>query len=86
MIAMLEEGISGCDLSNVLLFLNEMSRIPLLGFEKSITILFLKYGNFPTVSTCGIEIRLPTIHDTYEKCKDVMIHAIKGNNGFGGGP
>ena len=81
-----EEGITGCDLSHLLLFLTGTNRIPLLGFEESVTLLFLKDGLFPTVSTCGIEIRLPTIHDTYEKFRDVMVHAIKGNDGFGGGP
>lgn len=38
---------------------------------------------FPTVSTCAIELKLPTSHVSYEEFKDKMDFAILNLNGFG---
>ena len=60
--------------------------MPVIGFDKKPTMIFLHHKNavLPTASTCDLELRLPAIHKTYEAFRDAMVLGIKGNDGFGG--
>ena len=76
-----------CSLADLLIFASGANQMPLLGFEKPPTIIFVhnKTRILPTASTCDVELRLPTTHGKdYQKFKEVMVMALGGNDGFGG--
>ena len=67
------------------MFVTGTSVVPPQGFENSPKASFLHetQSKFPTASTCGLWLRVPTSHgSSYSKFKECMVVAIKGNNGF----
>ena len=60
------------------------SKVPPGGLEKKINIHFTTYEQYPTVSTCSLDMTLPLyLHNSYNKFKDIMIEAILSGQGFG---
>ena len=74
-------------MSDVLIFSTGAARIPPLGFEKRLYLVFLSgSARVPTATTCDPILRLPTLHTKYEDFRDDMLWGLKGNDGFGAGP
>ena len=70
-------------LEDVLVFATGSNCPPPLGFEKKVTIEFDSRGQYPTTSTCGLTLSLPTRYDLYEEFKSAMIEGIVSGFGFG---
>lgn len=70
-------------MEDVLVFFSGSSCIPPLGFDKQPTISFNHDGTLATASTCDLQLRLPVVHDSYEKFKEAMLLSLKGHDGFG---
>ena len=73
-----------CSLADVLIFASGADHVPLLGYVKSPTLVFVhdKGRVLPTASTCDVQLRLPTIHgNNYQKFK---VLGILDHDGFGG--
>jgi hypothetical protein len=69
---------------DVLAFFTGAERIPPLGFHNQPTLNFNDNNPFPTASTCGIVLTLPTqYHDNYRLFKEKMVFALKYHGGFG---
>ncbi|CAG9763530.1 unnamed protein product [Ceutorhynchus assimilis] len=79
-----QEGESSAKLEDVFIFATGTDAFPPLGFPVRPKIAFLpENAIFPTVSTCAIELKLPTSYVSYEEFKDKMDFAILNSNGFG---
>ncbi|XP_065885983.1 uncharacterized protein [Dysidea avara] len=75
----LDEG----DLSLALRFFTGSERIPPEGFAEC-TLYFNANNKYPTASTCGLNLTLPTKYvDKYEEFKRNMIYGFKHNGGYG---
>ncbi|XP_065885486.1 E3 ubiquitin-protein ligase Itchy homolog isoform X2 [Dysidea avara] len=75
----MEEG----DLSLALRFFTGSERIPPEGFAEC-TLYFNANNKYPTASTCGSNLTLPTKYvDKYEEFKRNMIYGFKHNRGYG---
>ena len=57
-----------------------------MGFHTQPSVQFLHEPKaiLPTVSTCSLELRLPTCFDLQEDFNEKMLLGIMGNDGFGG--
>ena len=75
----------GCTLEDMLIFFSGTDALPPLGFDTPPTLTLL-HGDvrFPTASTCGIHLSIPTKYKKFEDFKDAMITALLSNDGFGG--
>ena len=75
-----------CDLmlSQVLSFFTGAEYPPPLGFDTDPTIRFCNSLEFPTASTCALEMTIPTkYHDSPQDFHDKMLYAFKNHGGFG---
>lgn len=82
------EGSINCVVEDVLVFFTGADRIPPLGFNKKLTVMFLlnPQDKFATASTCDLQLRLPTGYGSnLSAFVDAMVLSLKGNDGFGGG-
>ena len=75
-----------CSLEDLLTFMTASDCVPLGGYAKAPTVIFLHHETaiLPTASTCDLQLRLPAVHKKYEKFRDAMLLGILGNDGFGG--
>ncbi|KAJ8910347.1 hypothetical protein NQ315_004546 [Exocentrus adspersus] len=71
-----EEGECDITLEDILIFWTGVPCVPPLGFEFKPTICFQKDCIYPTANTCGLQLRLPLIHETYEKFKFYITFGI----------
>lgn len=69
-------------LSEVLAFFTGAESIPPLGFE-SATLTFNPYNPYPTASTCGLCLTIPTKYETYDEFKQHFLFAMCNHGGFG---
>ena len=72
-----------CKLENVMGFFSGSAREPPCGFHLKPYFTFQHESLYPTASMCTLELRLPTVHISYEKLKEAMVLGIMGNDGFG---
>ena len=81
-----EDGIDGCTVKDVLIFITGSSHIPPAGFTKKPTVVFNHDASrlLATASTCDLVLRLPVNCQDYQSFKSNMVLSIKGNDGFGG--
>ena len=79
-----EGGVEGCTLEDVCVFFSGASSVPPGGWPKKPKIEFIPDALLPTSSTCSLILRLPTVHKNYEQFKNVLILALRSNDGFGG--
>ena len=80
-------GTTSCVVRDILIFCSGADRLPPLGFERELKIVFVgqEAGKLSTASTCDLTLRLPTVHgDDYESFKEALTMSLKGNDGFGG--
>ena len=75
-------------LPQLLIFITAADNIPVLGFPKSIEIVFFdidpKKRRFPMTSTCGLKLKLPRGIPSYEEFEGLIVRAIKeGSHDFG---
>ena len=59
------------------------SKLPPGGLEKKINVHFTQYEQYPTVSTCSLDMTFPLNLTSYSLFKKVMIEAIVSGQGFG---
>lgn len=81
------ERTTDCKLEDVLVFLSGADCIPPLGFPYRPKVSFL-HGSMATLcksNTCGVSLKLPTIHAEYETFKDGITLSVLGHDGLGGG-
>jgi len=77
-------GEVSCTLEDVLIFCTGSDSIPVGGFDKKIETIFLDDDKvLPTSSTCFLELRIPTCHQTNETFNEKMIEGFKGSPYFG---
>ena len=69
-------------LEKLLIFFTGAQSYPPLGYG-SATLQFNSDYEYPTASTCAIELTLPTKYRIYEEFKQVMNIALLYNGGFG---
>ena len=69
-------------LSEVLGFFTGAGSIPPLGFE-SATLTFNPENPYPTASTCGLSLTIPTKYETYDQFKQHFLFAMCNHGGFG---
>ncbi|KAF5278245.1 hypothetical protein FQR65_LT15734 [Abscondita terminalis] len=70
-------------LKDILVFSTGADTIPPLGFEQDPTLCFLYDDSlFPTANTCGLQLRLPTCHKTYDDFVYYMRFGIGNCNDF----
>ena len=74
-------------LEDLLQFATGASQIPPMGFDKLIDIKFFPFTdgnkNYPTASTCGMEIFLPRGVEDVTKFCQLMTEGIVSSPGFG---
>jgi len=71
-------------LEEILSFFTGSEYPPPLGFETVPSVQFSSYIEYPTASTCVLEITLPTkYHDSPKDFNAKMIYALKNHGGFG---
>lgn len=63
-------------LKGVLIFATGTDSLPALGFETKPTVTFQNDCLYATANTCGLELRLPIIHKTYEEFKSSVMTGI----------
>ena len=81
----LTEGTTSCSIEDVLVFITGSDRVPPLGFDVKVKVMFLHSGRFCTSSTCDLQLRIPISHgENYEAFEEAMIMSLKDNDGFGG--
>ena len=64
-------------------FFTDGEEIPPSGFPTTSTLYFTIDGPYPTASTCGVELTLPSIYNRYEDFKRNMDIAMESHGGFG---
>ena len=70
-------------MGDVLTFFTGAEHIPPLGFDDA-TLNFNDENPFPTASTCGICLTLPTkYYDSYPDFKEKFVSAMRNHGGFG---
>ena len=69
-------------IGKVLVFFAGAEVIPPLGFSE-VTLNFNHANPFPTASTCGLTLILPTKYTQYESFKNNFMYAITNSGGFG---
>lgn len=66
----------------ILSFFTGADSIPPVGYDR-VTLTFNNLNPYPTASTCGLELTLPTKYDEYEEFKRHMDVAFTMHGGFG---
>jgi len=56
---------------------------PILGFSNPIEIRFDPDNDFPTASTCALQLTLPTKFSDYNMFKEKIAYAMFNHGGFG---
>jgi len=70
-------------MGDILSFFTAAEYIPPLGFDNA-TLNFNDKNPYPTASTCGLCLTLPTkYHDNYYEFKDKFVFAMQNHGGFG---
>ena len=69
-------------LSTIMNFFTGAEEIPPSGFSTEPT-LYFNTDLYPTASTCGVELTLPSIYSRYEDFKRNMDIALQSHGGFG---
>ena len=69
-------------LKDVLSFFTGAEMIPPLGFEEA-TLSFNEENPYPTASTCGLALTLPSKYQKYGEFKEHFIFAMCNHGGFG---
>jgi len=72
----------GCSLEKVLAFFTGSEIIPPLAFD-DIVLNYNHSNPFPTASTCGQTLTLPTKYVNYQDFKTSFLYAINNHGGFG---
>ena len=81
----LTESKSSCSIEDMLVFDTGSDRVPPLGFDFKVKVVFPHSGLFCTASTCDLQLRIPVSHgENYESFEEAMIMSLKDNDGFGG--
>ena len=75
-------GQSDITLRDVLSFFSGAEIIPPLGFDDA-TLSFNEENPYPTASTCGLALTLPSKYQKYEDFKEHFIFAMCNHGGFG---
>ena len=70
-------------LDKVLAFFSGSSDVPPLGFPYDPVISFNDTSDYPTSSTCALELTLPTTHSKYKDFKEALDTAFVMHGGFG---
>lgn len=68
-----------CSLEDVLIFASGADLVPLLGYTKPPTIVFVQARDriLPISSTRDVHLRLPTVHGSnYQKFQEIMVMAV----------
>ena len=75
---------SECTVSvgTVLAFFTGADTIPPLGYASAV-LNFNQFNEYPTASTCAVELTLPTKHTQYEQFKKQLDVAFTMHGGFG---
>ena len=66
----------------ILAFFTGADSIPPVGYDR-VTLSFNHQNPYPTASTCGLELTLPTKYDEYNEFKRNMDVAFTMQGGFG---
>ena len=66
----------------ILVFFTGADSIPPSGYD-SVIMSFNKESQYPTASTCGLELTLPTKHNDYNDFKKCLDVAFSMHGGFG---
>ena len=69
-------------MDDILSFFTGAENIPPLGFEAA-TLNFSPNNPYPTASTCGLSLTLPTKYYNYSDFKENFAFAIQNHGGFG---
>ena len=69
-------------LGDILSFFTGAENIPPLGFE-AVTLNFSPDNPYPTSSTCGLCLTLPTKYYNYNTFKENFVFAMQNHGGFG---
>ena len=70
------------NLAQVLAFFTGADSIPPLGFSDA-SLTFNDANPYPTASTCGLCLTLPTKYENYSHFKKEFIYALHNHGGFG---
>ena len=76
------EGIPSVTMGMVLAFFTGAEAIPPLGLGDAI-LNFSDTNPYPTASTCGLCLTLPTKHCDYDTFKEKFLFAMENHGGFG---
>lgn len=60
-----------------------VTKIPPLGLEKEIELQFDDSASSFFAETCGLVLRVPTIHDSFQAFMEKLLEAVENNTGFG---
>ena len=69
-------------LQDILVFTTGSGQVPPLGYGVTPSIEFIQ-ERLPTANTCSVTIRLPTVHEDYDKFKESMDLGILNSPLFG---
>ena len=77
-----EQGSTG--LSKFLHFMTSLDRIPPLGLKRKVEVEFSISTN-PTffAETCGFVLRVPTVHETFQRFEDKFLETTENYLGYG---
>lgn len=66
-------------LGNILAFMTGVDVIPVVGFDRGITVLFIHDSTmrYPTASTCAPSLSLPSALEDYETMERDFVDAVK---------
>lgn len=71
-------------LGQILSFFTGTEYPPPLGFDTEPTLRFSNYSEYPTASTCALELTIPTkYYDSPRDFHEKMIYGLKNHGGFG---
>ena len=77
-------GLLEISLGDILSFFTGADRIPPLGFiDHDTTLNFSCVNPYPTASTCGLCLTLPTKYDNYDDFKAAFVFSMQHHGGFG---
>ena len=76
-------GASDISLGIVLSFFTGSSHPPPMGFTSEATLTFNAINPYPTASTCGLSLTLPSKYTEYVDFKDHFIYGMLNHGGFG---
>ena len=73
----------GITVGDVLAFFTGTVHLPPLGFEAGCTLNFNDEGHYPTASTCGLILTLPTKWPDLQSFAAKFIYGVQNHGGFG---